>query len=415
MRSLRIIIRSLAVALALVTTATFAMIVYTDNILSDHYYIVEGNQLDINCQVPITVEYDDAEPSQKSLVSKGKKVDYSVNFKLLGMVPITNANVCVIDEMSVKVLGSPFGIKMYTDGVLVVGMGDVDGEAGNINPAQKAGIRVGDTIKSINGTSVVSNEDVTNIVEKSDGSELVFVIVRDKLVKEVKLQPVFSQSAGEYRIGLWVRDSTAGIGTLTFYSPTNGIISGLGHGVCDGDTDQLISMSSGEIVGAEILSCVKGSVGIPGELKGKLNSTLLGNMLLNDDTGVYAESVCEYGKDDLVNVAMKQEIENGPAYIFSTVNDGNPEYYSCEIELCANHESKATHNLIVKVTDQKLINATGGIVQGMSGSPILQNGKLIGAVTHVFVDDPTKGFGIFAENMLETAQSVAEEQLKKAS
>lgn len=415
MRSLRIIIRSLAVALAFVATAVLATIVYTDNILADHYYIVEGNQLDANCQVPITVEYDDVELSQKSLSSKGQKADYSVNFKLLGMFPISRASVSVIDEMSVKVLGSPFGIKMYTDGVLVVGVGDVDGETGNVNPALKAGIKVGDTIKSINGTTITSNEDVTDIVESSDGSEMSFVIVRDNLIKEVKLQPVFSKSAGVYRIGLWVRDSTAGIGTLTFYSPAHGIMCGLGHGVCDGDTDKLMSMSSGELVGAEILSCVKGSIGIPGELKGKLNSTLLGNMLLNDDTGVYAKAVCEYGKNDLIDVAMKQEIENGPAYIYTTVNDGQPEYYSCEIELRANYESGATHNLVVTVTDERLISITGGIVQGMSGSPIIQNGKLIGAVTHVLVDDPTRGYAIFAENMLETAQLVSEQQLKEAS
>lgn len=364
MRKVKILIRSLAAALAVMSAAVFSGIAYADVNLAQEYFMVEGTQFNLNCQVPITVNFESAKPSQKNLFEENTQ-NYKANFKLLGVFPVSSANVSVIDEMSVKVLGTPFGVKIYTDGVLVVGMGAVDGKEGNINPAEKSGIKLGDTILSINGQKVASNEDVYNIVSGSQGKELKVKIRREENEKTVKIKPIFSQSAGIYRIGVWVRDSTAGIGTLTFYSPATNIVCGLGHGICDNDTEKLMSVSSGEIVTAEIVSTVKGMVGSPGELKGKLTETTLGTLVLNDKTGVYSECEYNYGNDFLLNVAMKQEIKNGPAYIYTTVDGENPQNYTCEIEVRPNHESDSTHNMIVTITDERLIDKTGGIVQGM--------------------------------------------------
>ena len=414
MKKTKILIRTLALALTLLSAAVFGGIIYADNTLSKNYYLVEGTQFKVNCQVPITVDFESAAPIQKNL-STAKSTDYSVNFKLLGVFPVRAANVNVIDEMAVKVLGTPFGVKAYTDGVLVVGIGTVDGKQGEVNPAEKAGIKMGDTIISVDGKKVYSNEDVYDIVSNSNGQAMSVVIKRDKIVKTVKIEPIFSQSAGIYRIGVWVRDSTAGIGTLTFYSPATDMVCGLGHGICDADTEKLMTVSKGEIVKADIVSVVKGAVGAPGELKGRLKNAQIAKLNLNAETGVYGECVCDYDKTGLVNLALKQDIKNGPAYIYTTVEGETPKKYSCEIEIRKGHTETSTHNMVVTITDERLINKTGGIVQGMSGSPILQDNKLIGAITHVFINDSKKGYAIFAENMLETAQGVSEQQLKEAS
>ena len=416
MRKTKIFFRSLAAALAVSVAAVFTAIFYADINLADDYFIVEGTQLSLNCQVPITMVEDDRAPEATSSVSANAvQNEYGVNFKLLGIFPVGSARVNVINSQAVKILGTPFGIKLYTDGVLVVKTEAVDGENGDVNPAADAGIKLGDTIKTIDGVSVSSNEDVADIIEQSGGRELTVVIERENVIKTVKIKPKMSKKSGTYRIGIWVRDSTAGIGTLTFYSPANGIICGLGHGLCDDDTDKLMSVGYGEMVGSEIVSVIKGKSGTPGELKGKLTSELFGELVENNITGVYARSNAGFESGQLVNVAMKQEINDGPACIYATVDGKTTECYTCEVEVRKNHRSDSTHNLIVTITDDRLLELTGGIVQGLSGSPLLQNGKLIGAVTHVLVDDPTKGYAIYAENMLETAQLVSEQQLKEAS
>lgn len=364
MKKIKIAVRSFALALAVVTAAVFSGIVYADRSLAENYFLVEGTQLEVNCQVPITAEIKKAKLAD-NVTSDGEKIAYNANFKLFGVFPVSSANVNLIDEMSVKVLGTPFGIKVYTDGVMVVNMDNVDSPEGDINPAKKAGIRVGDTIRSIDGKRVYSNEDVADIISASNGKELSVVIVRGEETKTVGITPAYSVGSGIYRIGIWVRDSTAGIGTLTFYSPADNIVCGLGHGICDTDTEQLMSVGSGELVEAEIISCVKGSVGTTGELKGKLRDTLVGRLLLNSETGVYGENTLDYDADNLVRIALKQEICDGAAYIYTTVDGKEPNLYTCEITRRSKYESANTHNMTVTVTDERLLESTGGIVQGM--------------------------------------------------
>lgn len=412
MRIFKNLFRSLAAVLAVTAAALFFAIAYADMNLSESYFVVEGTQLSIDCQVPITVVADRDESTAKDS-AKAVKSEYDVNFKLLGLFPVSKANVNVIDSQTVRVLGTPFGIKLYTDGVLVVKVAEVESVQGTFFPAADAGIAVGDTIKTINGQKIDSNSKIEEIIKGSNGEELTVVFLRDNVIKTVKVKPILSKESGTYQIGVWVRDSTAGIGTLTFYSPATRVLCGLGHGLCDDDTEQLMTVGYGEIVASEIVSVVRGECGTPGELKGRLKSRVLGELLSNDTTGIYAESDGGFDDGELMSVAMKQEVKDGPAYIYTTVDGQAAERYICEIEVRKNHKNDSTHNLTVTITDTKLLEKTGGIVQGMSGSPIIQNGKLIGAVTHVFVNDPKKGYGIFAENMLDKAQSI--DEIKSAS
>ena len=212
------------------------------------------------------------------------------------------------------------------------------------------------------------------------------------------------------------RDSTAGIGTVTFYNPENGLFGGLGHGICDVDTNSLMPMKNGDIVPVTISGVTKGQKGAAGELRGYFSSNqAIGNLFINSDEGVYGQLDASPVEQQALPVAMKQEVKEGPAQILTTVADGEPQYYNVTIESIEYKNSSRVKNLVVLVTDEVLLEKTGGIVQGMSGSPIIQNGKIVGAVTHVFLNDPTRGYGIFAENMVENLVSMEQESVQKAS
>ncbi len=407
------IIKPIALTLSLVCAVLLGGIAYMERSLPDDYNILQGEGLLIDSKLPIEAVYS-GDITSSSDSKKSRENEYEVELKALGIFPIKNASVSVVEQTDVYVLGSPFGIKIYTDGVMVVGIDSVATEKGNVTPATNAGLKEGDLIVSINGQEVYSNEDVAKIIEGSGGSTLVLKIKRDKKQMTLKVKPAICYQSGKYKTGIWVRDSSAGIGTLTFYSPSKGVICGLGHGICDVDTGKLLTLNSGELVEAEILGVQKGSSGNPGELIGKFKDDSLGRLVLNNETGVYAD--CDFECDDkkLTKMALKQDVKTGNAEIYTTVDGQAPAFYSCKIEKIA-HNDSVTKNMVIRITDEKLIEKTGGIVQGMSGSPIFQNGKLVGAVTHVFLDDPTGGYAIFAENMLKSAQSVENEKLKETS
>ena len=279
-----------------------------------------------------------------------------------------------------------------------------------------AGIKKGDYIISVNGKKIYTNEDLSEIVEKSGGEEMEFLISRNSKKMKKRVRALISSETGSYKIGIWIKDSSAGIGTLTFYSPASNVICGLGHGICDDETGELLKLNSGELVTAEIIDVEKGVVGAPGQLEGKFTYDTIGEISLNSKCGVYSYINGKKGYGNYTEIALKQEVKNGKGQILCTIDGNTPELYDCKITVRSSAYLSKTQNLVVTVTDKRLLEKTGGIVQGMSGSPILQNGKLVGAVTHVLVDNPQKGYGIFAENMLETAQSVAESnKLKDAS
>jgi stage IV sporulation protein B len=264
-------------------------------------------------------------------------------------------------------------------------------------------------VLEINGTLVTSNNQVKQIVTDSDGQPLAMLIKRDGKTFDVKVTPVKSVSENRYMAGMWIRDSSAGIGTLTFYSPAFDISAGLGHGICDTDTEKLIPLQSGQFLKADIVGIKKSSSNVTGELQGVFSGGQIADFIKNDITGVYGSNCCNFDEANIMHVAMKQEIKTGEAKIVTTLDAEGPKMYDCVIEKIYHNDDSLIKNMVIKVTDPVLLEKTGGIVQGMSGSPIIQDGKFVGAITHVFVDDCTSGYAIFAENMLESAKNISVE------
>lgn len=411
MKTVRLFIKSVAVLLFIFCIAVFVAVFYLSGTLSDTYKVQSGQTLEISSNIPVKATYLDSSAAQGKVINTVGD-EYTVELKILGLIPVGKANVEIIDDMYVSVLGTPFGMKIYTEGVLVIALSEVDAASGNISPGRACGLKEGDYIVTLDGKKVFTNEDVSLIIEQSGGRALNVVVNREGKILPLTLSPEKSVSTDTYKAGIWVRDSSAGIGTLTFYYPSTNVVCGLGHGICDKDTGSLLTVNSGQLVGAEIIALKKAVSGEPGELTGRITLSRYGDIVINSNCGVYATATRNYSTENLLPVALKQEIKNGDATVITTISGSAPKEYACTVKIC---DESGVQNLIVKITDQELINATGGILQGMSGSPIIQNGKLIGAVTHVLVDDPTRGYGIFAENMLEAAQSISQEQLEEAS
>ena len=415
LKILRIFFKCVFILALLLDTAVFGAVIYLNGSISDNYKIKKGDGLTFNTAVPITAEYEGLKLSQTGKTEQiGEEFD--VKLKAFGIIPFSTVNVEVVDELHVSVLGTPFGMKLYTDGVLVIDITTVETVSGSISPGEDAGVKKGDYILSADGKQVLTNEELSAAVAASGGNRIKLVIKRGGTQKTVYVTPALSKETNSYRIGLWVRDSSAGIGTLTFYSPATGIVCGLGHGVCDEDSGDLLELKNGEIVSAEIVSVEKGSSGSPGQLKGRFTYGTIGKIDCNSEKGVYSVLKGKLGFSRLTETALKQEVRDGDAQILCTVDGREPQLYSCRIKKRSSAYLSATQNMTVTVTDPELLKLTGGIVQGMSGSPILQNGKLIGAVTHVLIDDPTTGYAIFAENMLKEAESTAgNAKVRKAS
>lgn len=398
------------VALGLLGSAAVGAV---DYFTPSSYTVAEGSSLSWNSGAFSVDKNGPAEVSARS----GEKFprSYSAKLMLYHTIPLKDVQVNVVDHSYVVLCGMPFGIKMFTNGVVVVGLADIKTGTGVVNPASESGMKVGDIILSINGTSVAANTDVEKVVENCGGSPLKFTVSRDDRKLSVTVSPVRADSDGEYKVGLWVRDSTAGIGTLTFYDPSRKSFAGLGHGICDTDTGQLMPLLSGDIVPVTISGVTKGEKGTPGELRGYFtDDKAIGSLSANIASGVYG-LMNRPVQGSPVKIAMKQEVKTGPAKVYTTINGSSPKYYDVDIERIDYRDSVQSKNLVLHITDPQLLSQTGGIVQGMSGSPILQDGKLVGAVTHVFVNDPTRGYGIFAENMLVQSRNICAQSEKAAS
>ncbi len=296
--------------------------------------------------------------------------------------------------------GMPFGVKFYTEGVMIVGFCDVETAHGKVNPATDAGLHVKDMILRVNGEALTSASDLTDRIESSDGKPLTLSCKRGNRTFEATLTPSFCPAESRYKTGIWVRDSGAGIGTVTFIFPDTGAFAGLGHGICDADTGALVAMKRGTVSNVTISSVVKGASGAPGELKGYFNAGKAGALLGNSACGVWGMfSDVPACTSEPLPVGLREDVREGDAYILCTLDNNKTCKYDVKISNI-NQDAKGSKCFTVTVTDPDLLAVTGGIVQGMSGSPIIQNGKLVGAVTHVLINDPTTGYGIFLENML---------------
>lgn len=329
------------------------------------------------------------------------------NVRFLRSIAVKKNQIHTTKRIYAEPLGRAFGIKLYTEGVMVVRTDSVDTPQGSVSPAQKADIRAGDMILSVDGNRMHTNREIANTVSQSAGKPMTLRVQRESLIFETELTPVQSALDGQYRAGIWVRDSSAGIGTLTFQVPQYGLFAGLGHAVCDIDTGRLLPLSDGEAVNVTIKGSFKGHAGEPGELCGVFMPGTIGALLGNTESGIYGAYKTEDSAKNLLPVAMYYEVQPGAATILAEVDDSGVQAYSVQITKLFSNPDAQQKNLVVKVTDKRLIEKTGGIVQGMSGSPILQNGMLVGAVTHVFVQDSLQGYGVYAQTMLQEMQQLA--------
>lgn len=304
--------------------------------LPDSYYVQTGSRLEVDTALHIA-----AVPTAHTVqaaVTASSAAD-TTSLRLFGIIPIKDVEIQEIDTPMLVPCGEPFGIKLRMDGAMVVGMERIETASGQRCPAQEAGI--------------------------------------------------------------WVRDSSAGIGTITFYEPESGSFGGLGHPICDADTGDILPFGSGEAAAVTISQVTKGVSGCAGMLQGSFSDDApLGELLCNNRCGVFGTLYHNPSAEEAIPMALKQEIQTGAAQILCTVSGDTPKAYDITLEEIDYSGTDSTRNMTVCITDPELLEVTGGIVQGMSGSPILQNGKLVGAVTHVFVDDPTRGYGIFCENMV---------------
>lgn len=372
----------------------------------------------INVKISTNEVYELNIPATAKVVSDNSKIDvknnnlkintetvgnYNVDVKLFGLINFKSINVNVIKNMKVTPCGYPIGIYLETDGVMIIGTGEVKGINGEINSPADSKVQSGDYIQFLNGIPVDSKSQLIFLINKYGSSELVFGIKRNNKNINVKIKPA-EIAPNEYKAGIWVRDDTQGIGTLT-YITDDGTFGALGHGISDIDTGRILNSNTGKIYEANIWGIKKGTSGNPGGLCGVVdyeNDKVLGNIKSNTNVGIFGDSNSRLLKEmqcEKLELGLKQDIHEGPASIRCYI-DGEIREYSVEVISIDKNTDSSNKNMIIQVTDTDLLRKTNGIVQGLSGSPIIQDNKLIGAVTHVFVNDPTKGYAIFIENMI---------------
>ena len=341
------------------------------------------------------------------LIEKNKNV--KVNLKgILEVQPTlakNNANIMVYPG------GQPIGVKLNTKGVLVVALSDIEGNHGKIpSPAANAGVQIGDSIIKINDVQINHAEDITSSINRNKSSELNLKIQRknnSKLI-EILVKPTLDSADGKPKIGLWVRDSTAGVGTLTIYDSKTNKFAALGHPITDADTGTTLNVNNGVIISSNIVSVKKGTRGSPGELRGIFvdENKIKGQIIKNTECGIFGDGTKNLINDKFnkpMKIGYKDEIKQGKAQILTTINGTEPELFQIEIQKLLPQNTSGSKSMVIKITDPRLLEKTGGIVQGMSGSPIIQNNKIVGAVTHVLINKPDVGYGIYIEWMLKDA------------
>ena len=345
-----------------------------------------------------------------SLISKKLEVSY----KLFGIFPLGSSEVEVMNPMKLIPGGQSIGVTLQTKGVMVVGQAPVVDQTGRkVFPAKEAGIEVGDILLKINGQEVRTDQDVSNAVhlagEQKGNADVIYKHQEEVMEKTIK--PIFCVETGRYRMGLFVRDEAAGVGTLSFLDPVSKQYGALGHVITDADTNQKIEVSNGKIMASTIYAIEKGKRGHPGEKIGSFvtNSPFTGTIEKNTMTGIFGtingQVVNPYYKE-AIPVGWESDVKVGPAKIYTVIQGEKIEEFDVNIDRVM-HNRTDSKNMIVRVTDPRLLELTGGIIQGMSGSPIIQDGKIIGAVTHVFVNDSQRGYGVFIQNMINECTQLA--------
>ena len=379
--------------------------VYVCNIsmLPNDIILMQGETLKLKTIFGLNVQNEETMQASSnlnnSIVEETGKMNLNLN--LFNLFSVKNVTVNVIPKTTVIPIGKAIGMKLYTKGVLVVGMSEIEGQ----KPYENSGIETGDKIIEINDTKINTTDELIECVNNSKGKSVEIKYISNNQEEIASIEPV-KTSNNEYKLGLWVRDAAAGVGTLTFYEPSTGEFGALGHGINDVDTYDLIDIASGELVSTDIIDIVKGEDGSPGEIRGTIdNGYTLGKIYKNTGFGIYG-SINNIAKLNLfhsqeLEVANRNEITTGKAEIICELENGKSQSYEIEIERIFLDNNQNNKSMLIKVTDEELLEKTGGIIQGMSGAPIIQNGKFIGAVTHVLVNDAKTGYAVFADLMIK--------------
>ncbi|MFR7874281.1 MAG: SpoIVB peptidase [Christensenellales bacterium] len=396
----------------LLIVCLFFLYAYVYNIaaIPQNIILSEGEKINFKLALGLGLQNsDDYEATWvSSNLNKSKVGNNKVELKLFNSIAVKDINVSVIPTTTVIPVGKAIGMKLYTKGVLVVGMSEIENEERiKEKPYENSGIEEGDSIIAINNEEINTTDELIQQVNNSNGESLKIKYVKDDKILETSIVPVKTKE--DYKIGLWVRDAAAGIGTLTFYEPSTNMFMSLGHGIIDIDTEEIVDISRGELVTANILSIIKGEKNKPGEIKGSITKGVaIGDIYKNTKMGVYGNVKNRQYIDTTYNemeVAERSEIKTGKATILCQLDSGAPQEYQIEIERIYLNNNTDNKSMLIKITDEELLNKTGGIIQGMSGAPIMQNGKFIGAVTNVLVKDPTKGYAIFGDLLIKQMRS----------
>ena len=390
------------------------VLVYVTNITSipDNIILLQGENLNIKTILGLSFSDPSGETIEavasntQKISNKVGKLDLSLN---LGNFSLKDITVNVIPNTVVIPGGEAIGLRLYTSGVLVVGMSEIVGtDNKTYSPYKESGIKEGDMIVKVDDEAVTCTSDLISKVNECNGKEVEITYVRDGNNYTTEMLPTKTEE-NEYKLGLWVRDAATGVGTITYYDPQSKMFGALGHGILDVDTSKLIDIAKGEVITSRILSINKGEKGSPGEVQGSIdNGKVIGEVYKNTNFGIYGKltntDILENGKE--LEVMPRDEVKTGKATIICTLDDNKRAEYEIEIERVYTATNRSNKNMIIKVTDERLLEKTGGIIQGMSGSPIIQDGKFVGAVTHVMVNNPEKGYGIFADTMLKQMKEV---------
>ncbi len=395
----------------LIVITLILIYIYVCNIsmLPNNIILMQGEVLKLNTVLGVNVKNAKTVTASSnlnnSIFEETGKMNLELN--LFNLFSVKDVTVNVIPKTTVIPLGKAIGMKMYTKGVLVVGMSEIQGQ----KPYENTGIETGDKIVEVNNVKINNTDELIECVNRSKGESIQITYISDNEEVVANISPV-KTGENEYKLGLWVRDAAAGVGTLTFYEPSTGEFGALGHGINDVDTYELIDIANGELVTTNIIDIVKGEDGTPGEIRGIIEgSSTIGSIYKNTDYGVYGKvtdkSRLNLDTNNELEVANRSEIKTGKAEIMCELENGKIEKYEIEIQKIFLENNQDNKSMLIKVTDEDLIEKTGGIIQGMSGAPIIQNGKFIGAITHVLVNDSKMGYAVFADLMIKQMREVS--------
>jgi len=410
----------------IIIIVTFSIIIgkgiFNFAMFPDELHLIAGKEQSFNFNVPVAatilktdksvVNINQRELTESVSISLDKPLyvwsekECTIDMKLSFMgIPMKDVKVSVLPHLKVIPCGKTVGVRINTDGIMVLGLGEVKDENNEISAPCNGNIYSGDILTKANGVVLSDKETLIDVIENSKGP-IHFEGKRNDIAFKSDISPAIDKETGKRKIGIWVRDSTQGIGTITYIDKKTGKFAALGHGITDVDTKQIMKVKTGEIMKSEVSAIKKGEKGTPGELLGDIDKeSIIGKIEINNAHGIFGVCKNNFYNSNEIPIALQNEIKEGSAYILSNIEGDKVEKFSVNIESVNRYNKDNSKGMVIEITDKKLLEKTNGIVQGMSGSPIIQNGKLIGAVTHVFVREPTKGYGIFIENMLkETMQ-----------